>query len=214
VLPSSVVLSALVPPCLSADVMHPDEVLYPALFHEGHAYFLERSDARTASYFGGPFEGSMTGIEHGPRPLHHIATLNGDCFEPLWHVVGGGSLRLLYGMCYSGCRLKYRNSANAVDLLEIKPTASTSDWPYPEYPSYLPYFPLRLQRRSKCNVQKFLEASCQPIEVSSSEVLVLVPASPLLGISLWGPSGDAEGTQIVFRCDLAKRTVEAYNQCN
>ena len=38
--------------------MHPDELLYPALFHEGHAYFLERSDSRTASYFGGPFEGS------------------------------------------------------------------------------------------------------------------------------------------------------------
>jgi hypothetical protein len=61
--------------------MHPDELLYPALFHEGHAYFLERSDARTGSYFGGPFEASITGIEHGPRPLHHIATLNGDCFE-------------------------------------------------------------------------------------------------------------------------------------
>jgi len=198
---------------LSYWVMHPDELLYPALFHEGHAYFLERSDTRTASYFGGPFQGSITGIEHGSRRLHHIATLNGDCFEPLWHIVGGGSLRLLYGMCYNGCRLRYRNSATTVDLLEMEPTASASDWPYAEYPSYLPYFPLRLKRRSKCSAQEFSEASCQPLEVISSEVLILVPPSPVLGISLWGPSGDAECAQIVFRCDLAKRTVEAYNQC-
>ena len=184
--------------------MHPDELLYPALFHEGHAYFLERSDSRTASYFGGPFEGSTTGVENGPRPLHHIATLNGDCFEPLWHVVGGGSLRLLYGMCYSGCRLKYRNSANAVELLEIKPTNSTSDWPYPGYPSHLPYFPLRLQRRSKCNVQQFLEASCQPLEVASSEVLVLAKGvlarcvgagRPISSSSCWGISSrNRDGT--------------------
>src|SRR6266852_7818626 len=171
--------------------MHPEELLYPARFHAGQAYFLERSNTRTASYFSGPFEGSITGIEHDPLQPHHIATLNGDCFEPLWHVIGGGSLRLLYGMCYSGCRLKYRNSATAVQLLEMEPTASTSDWPYPEYPSYLPYFPLRLQRRFKCSVQEFSEMSCQPLEVISSEVLILVPLSPVLGMSLLGPAGDA-----------------------
>jgi hypothetical protein len=193
--------------------MHPDDLLYPALFHEGQAYFLERSDARTASYFGGPFEGSIAGLRHGPRQLHHIATVNGDCFEPLSHLIGGGSLRLLYGICYEGCRLKYRYSPTAAEILEMEPTTSNTDWPYPDYPTYLPYFPLRLQRRSACSFQQFSELACQPLDIVSSEVVVLVPASPVLGMSLWGPSGDGEGVQIVFRCDLADRTVAAYNHC-
>jgi hypothetical protein len=193
--------------------MRPDELVYLSLFHEGVACFLERAEARTASYFGGPFQGSITGVRHGPRRLHHIATINGDCFEPLWHLVGGGSLRLLYGMCYDGCRIRYRNAATETEVLEIAPTTSSSDWPYPDCPAYLPYFPLRLQRQSKCSLREFSELACQPLKAVSSEAIVLVPPSPLLGMSMWGPSGDAECAQIVFRCDLAKRTVEAYNQC-
>jgi hypothetical protein len=193
--------------------MGPDELLHPALFHEGQAYFLERSEARMASYFGGPFQGSITGVRHGPRQLHHIATINGDCFEPLWDVIGGGSLRLLYGMCYDDCRLKYRTSATTAEVLEMEPTASDTDWPYPDYPIYLPYFPLRLQRRSPCSLEEFSELACQPLGAKSSEVIILVPPSPVLGMSLWGPSGDAEGPQIVFRCDLANWSVAAYNQC-
>jgi hypothetical protein len=193
--------------------MHPDELLHLTLFYKGEAYFLERSQVLTASYFGGPFEGSVCGIRQGPRRLHHIATINGECFEPLWHVVGGGTLRLMYGMCYEGCRMKYRNSATQTEVLEIAPVISTKDWPYPEYPAYLPYFPLRLQRRSKCSLQQFSELACQPLGTVSSEAIVLIPPSPVLGMSLWGPSGDAEGTQIIFRCDLANGTVEAYNQC-
>lgn len=193
--------------------MRPDNFLYPALFHDGQAYFLERSDARAGSYFGGPFEGSIVGVKHSPRPLHHIATINGDCFEPLWHVIGGGSLKLLYGMCYDACHLKYKTSAAEVDILEMTPTTSAEDWPYSDYPRYLPYFPLRLQKRSKCRLEQFLELSCQPIDLAKSEVLVLMPPSAVLGMSLWGPSGDGENTQMVFRCDLAKRTVEAFNQC-
>lgn len=193
--------------------MHSDELLYPVIFHDEQAYFLERSDTRAASYFGGPFEGSITGIRHGPRQLHHIASLNGDSFDPLRHVVGGGTLRLLYGMCFDGCRLKYRNSATGLEVMEMEPIASTSDWPYLDYPTHLPYFPLRLQRRVGCSLEEFSELSCQPLALAPSEVLVLVPPIPVLGMSLWGPSGDAECAQIVFRCDLAKRTVEAYNQC-
>jgi hypothetical protein len=194
-------------------VMHPDKLLYPALFHDGQAYFFERSDVREGSYFGGPFERSITGVKHGPHPLHHIATLSGHCFEPLWHIVGVVQLHLLYGICYDACHMKYRTSATGVEVLEMTPTTSTSDWPYSDYPTYLPYFLLRLQQRSQCSLEEFLELSCQPIDVAPSEVLVLIPPSPVLGMSLWGPSGDGENTQIVFRCDLAKRTVEAYNQC-
>jgi len=193
--------------------MHPDELQYPAIYFEGKIYFLERADSRTASYFGGPFQGAIGGLRHGPRQLHHVATINGDAFEPLWHVKGGGSLRLMYGMCYDGCILRYRNSATAIEVLELQPTSSAADWPYPEYPAYLPYFPLRLQRRASCSLEQFAQLACQPVEPLPGEAIVLVPASSLLGMSLWGPSGDAEGVQIVFRCDLTHRMVSAYNHC-
>lgn len=192
--------------------MHPDELRYPALFHAGKAYYLERSDAHASSYFGGPFEGSISGVRHGPRALHHIATITGHCFEPLWQQVGLGTLRLLYGMCFDGCRLTYRN-ASQVEILEIVPRKSSSDWPYSDYPAYLPFFPLRLEGQVDCGLEEFLEASCQPLELESHEALVLVPPSPVLGMSLWGPSGDAEGTQLVFRYNLREETVEAFNQC-
>lgn len=194
-------------------VMQPDKFLYPAIFHDGQAYFLERSDAYKASYFGGPLERTINGVKHGPRALHHIMTLHGDCFEPLWHVVGGGSLHLLYGMCYDGCHMKYKDSPAGIEILEMSPIDSAEEWPYSDYPKYLPYFPLRLQNRSKCSLNEFLKSSCQPINLGASEVLVIVPPSPVLGMSLWGPSGDAENTQIVFKCDLTKRTVETFNQC-
>ena len=193
--------------------MHPEKLLYPALFHDGQAYFLERSDTHTGSYFGGPIEETITGIKHGPHKIHHIATLNGHCFKPLWDVIGAFQLKLLYGMCYSGCHMKYRTSAAGLEVLEMTPKTSAANWPYPDYPTYLPYFPLRLQKHSPCSLEEFLALSCQPIEIASSETLVLIPPSPVLGMSLWGPSGDGENTQIVFRCDLVKKTVEAYDQC-
>jgi hypothetical protein len=122
-------------------------------------------------------------------------------------------LHFLYGICYDACHMKYRSSAASVEILEMTPTTSVADWPYPNYPAYLPYFPLRLQQCSQCSLEEFLQLSCQPIDVATSEVLVLIPPSPVLGMSLWGPSGDGENTQIVFRCDLTKRAVETYNQC-
>lgn len=193
--------------------MQPDKLLYPALFHNGEAYFLERSDIHTGSYFGGPTEDAITGIKHGPRKIHHIATLNGHCFKPLWDVIGAFELKLLYGMCYSGCHMKFETSVPVVEVLEMTPKVSDASWPYSDYPTYLPYFPLRLQQSSKCTLEKFLKLSCQQINVAEHEVLVLIPPIPVLGMSLWGPSGDGENTQIVFRCDLTKQTVEAYNQC-
>lgn len=193
--------------------MHPDKLLYPALFHEGQAYFFEKSDAHTGSYFGGPFEGAITGLKPGSYPLHHITTLNGHCFEPLWHVIGGRTLSLLYGIRYDGCRMRYKSSAAGVEVMEMTPEDSALNWPYSDYPMHLPYFPLRLQQRAKCSLAEFLELSCQPIDLAPSDVLVLIPPSPVLDMSLWGPSGDGENTQIVFRCDLSNRTIEAYNQC-
>jgi hypothetical protein len=193
--------------------MHPDDLKYPAIFYEGISYLLERSDAHGASFFGGPFLGLSKGLTHGPRRLHHIATIHGDCFDPLRYLVGGPFLRLLYGICFECCELTYVNSANDVHIAEMHPRESAADWPYPEYPTYLPYFPLRLSRQIKCSLEKFSGLSCQPLEAEESEAIVLVPPSPVLGMSLWGPDGDSECAQIVFRCNLKTQAIRAYGQC-
>jgi|GEM_PF-1296236 len=194
-------------------LMHPDDLKFPALYYGGKAWFLRRAEAHTSCYFGGPFEGGVQGVVARPRSLHHIATITGRCFEPLYHVVGGGDIRLLYGMTYEGCRLRYRVLANDVELLDLEPEAPSEDWPYPGYPTYLPYFPLELDRVVDCTFEEFCELSCQRLTPPESEAIILVPPSPVLGMSMWGPSGDQESVQIVFRYNLESRIVEAFNQC-
>ena len=182
--------------------MHPEKLLYPALFHDGQAYFLERSDTHTGSYFGGPIEETITGIQHGPDKIHHIATLNGHSFEPLWHVIGVFQLHLLYGMCFDGCHMKYRTSVAGVEVLEMTPSTSAANWPYPDYPTYLPYFPLRLQQHSPCSLEEFLAMSCQPIEVASSETLVLIPPSPVLACLFGGHQATVRTRRLYFDATL------------
>ena len=213
-------------------------------------------------------DASCTPVPLGPRRLHHIATIEEDCFEPL-REVRCDRLRLVYGMCYSGCSLRdraritsdfsacsfalecycasvtgpfpghapslrlapgqnpgaaksevilarslsYRNSLHELAILEMTPRSSTENWPYADYPTYLPYFPLKLGRRVPCTLKGFVGFSCQPPRKTKADVIVIVPPSPVLGMSLWGHMGDAEGVQIVFECDLIEETVKAYNKC-
>lgn len=194
----------------------PDDLLYPAIFHNGKAYFLERGKKLQASVFGGPPpDVAITGISHGPRKLHHILSLGGDCFEPLWHVVGGHQLYLVFGMCFSGCQLTFKSMQyKGVEILDMTPTTSSPDWPYANYPDLLPYFILRLQACVDCTLEEFSRVSCQPLETAPNEAIVIVPPSPMYGMSLWGPAGDAEGVQIVFRCAMeCDGIVRAYTQC-
>ena len=64
----------------------------------------ERARKHSESVFGGPMEAELSGIEHGPKPLHIIARLGSGHLPAL----GGHrlySLPLIYGMCYEGCEL-------------------------------------------------------------------------------------------------------------
>lgn len=194
--------------------MHPDDLRWPALFHDDKAYFLERSEQHTGSYFGGPFEGEIRGVNPPPW-LHHIAMIGPRAFPPLNHLIGGGKIRLLYGMTYEGCELRYRNLTNHVELISLSPTEPSADWPYVGYPPHLPYIPLRLGESFDCSIDQFNELSTQPsLEVTKrSEALIIIPACPSLGMSLWGPSGDLNCVQLVCRYDLDTHTASIGNQC-
>ena len=193
--------------------MLPDELQYPAAFYGGHAHFYERDVRYSPSYFGGPTSIRFSGLRHGPKRLHHIVTLNWDAI-PGVEDHGFSDISLFYGMCYSGCTMSYQMTESLrFRLLELQPRKSSADWPYSKYPDLLPYVPLRLARRVGCSPERFREFLIQRGEINSKEVVVVIPPMFDLGMSLWGPSGDAEGVQVVFHLDLETRTVRAYNEC-
>lgn len=193
--------------------MQPNELIFPAVFCKGVAYFFERADRWTSSFFGGPSEVQVSGLPPDSAPLHHVVTFG--CKELPCLGSFGLRLSLFYGLRYSGCRLECRKSETfALEVSDLSPATAQPDWPYPSYPAYLPYVPLRIARTLRCDFRAFSELSCQrQWQVSPEALIVIVPASPVIGMSLWGPSGDAEGVQIVFECDCSRAKFRAFNQC-
>lgn len=192
--------------------MKPEDLIYPAVFFQGNVYFLEHANRITSSRFGGPVDYDVTGIKHGPRKLHHFLTLQGDSFEPLWNTPGVFVMQLPYAMCFGGGDMTYVHSYTGVTIEEMSQATSSEDWPYPDYPAMLPYFPLRLKERVESTLDEFTAPFALNLEASSSDAVVIVPPSPVLGMSLWGPSGDAEGVLVVFVVRMkAPLRVRAFN---
>ena len=193
--------------------MQPDDLKFPVVFLNGVASFLERTDNWSCCWFGGPSEVQVHGMPDASVPPHHILTLG--CRE--FPVLGkfGLHLSLFYGIRYSGCDMvcRKRDTFN-LEISRMSPAPAEPDWPYPHYPHHLPYFPLRVARKLECDFETFSGLSCQPgWDVSPAAMVVIVPASQVIGMSLWGPSGDAERTQIIFECDLSQGAYRAFNQC-
>ena len=86
--------------------MLPEELHYPAAFFDGYACLYERVPCYSPSYFGGPTSVRFTGLQHGPRHLHHMMTLNWDAIPGI-ETKGFSDLSLFYGMCFSGCTMTY-----------------------------------------------------------------------------------------------------------
>ena len=180
-------------------------------FHDDTLYTFEPAPRYSPSVFGGPLSATISGPPFGPKPLHLIACLGG------WHIPALNrhhlvQLPLIYGLCYDGCRLDYRvDFAHTVELLRIEPPASSDDWPYPHFPSLLPYLPLRLDDTPKpASYDDFAGRFPNMPERQSAELMVAVPPPAAVGVSFWA-DGDAEDTTILFECDLKKKTVSACN---
>ncbi len=194
--------------------MPPEQINYPTAYYDGQACFYERASAPSPSRIGGSSDVQFSGIVHGPRRLHHILTLGSDELPGI-EQRGITGLSLFYGMCFSGCSMSYEvRDAIRYRLLELEPTESSDDWPYPDYPDLLPCVPLRLAQRIPCSRDRFSEFLAQQDKIEADELVVVVPPISDLGMSLWGDDGDAEGVQIIFRCDLQTRIVRVYNQCS
>ncbi len=169
----------------------------------------------TGSWFGGPIGASIASADlqgaAGAPELHSIASL------ATGHIPGARAARdlpLLYGMRFGGCTLRYAFSAKEVRIASLDPPEPSEGWPYRNYPSLLPYVPLEVGASLHCSWRAFASDFPNLPPAQPSDLVVVVPAPMTLGMSLWGPNEDAEGTTLVFECDLTARTVFAYNRCD
>ena len=181
-------------------------------YHEGTVFPFEQARTHSGSVFGGPLEAKLSGIEHGPKPLHMIARLSSHHLPALKGFLF--DIPLLYGMCYDGCSIEYRvDTVGDIELLELSPTQSSDDWPYLHFPPLLPYVPLQLGKARRCSYAEFAQVFPNMPDEQPSELVVAVPPPATLGVSLWGSSGDPENVTILFECDLSDRVVSASNRC-
>src|SRR5262249_41721312 len=128
------------------------------VYYEGTVLSFERSQGHSWSVFGGPMETHLSGVEHGPKPLHMIAQLSAEHLAPLGRS-NVYALPLIYGMCYDGCDLEYRvDIRSKVEIRKLSPTQSSDDWPYRNYPPLLPYVPLQVGSTRSSGYEEFAQA--------------------------------------------------------
>jgi hypothetical protein len=117
-------------------------------------------------------------------------------------------------MTFDGCSMEYKTNWRAIEITKMEPTVSSDEWPYPDYPVHLSYVPLEVKGNRECSLKEFSDSVMQGIDrTSDSEVIVIVPPNPDLRMSIWGPSGDLNDVQIIFRYDSATGITKAYNAC-
>ena len=184
------------------------------VYHDKQLYRFRKSLKHEFSYFGGPIESYPLGVEHGLRPVHHVATLWGQHLPFLLdeRLV---EIPLFYGFCYDNCHLRYclDGGDHDIDLLELIPSKSADNYPYIDYPPMLPYYPLAPVGPETVTLDQFQSLLRQPAEIRDGETVVVVPSQFTLGMSLWGKTGDAENTQIIYHIDPKTQTIEGY-RCN
>lgn len=206
--------------------MAADETKWPVVYCNGQAVCFEPSSSFGATYFGGPLDKTFVGREFGPEPLHRVLTLSMDLLPQPEGLYLHGSIPLFYGMRYDECVIRYRvpvmtgtkiqfvEDEREMQLLELNPVESLPDWPYEGYPRLLPYIPLTESSRSLMTPEEFGgQFAWQGLSLLPTELAVVVPACPHLGMSMWGPAGDAEAVQLLFKYDFVTHEVVGSNQC-
>jgi hypothetical protein len=186
----------------------------PTLVHvyaQDRHYQLVATETRAHSYFGGPHEMQIGGKACGPAAMHHFVLLSPTDIPLLreHHL----HLPLLFGMQFDGCRLKYHlKSFREIVILDIAPKKSSKDWPYPEYPRYLPYVQLEVRESRRCTWRKFSDPLPNAPNQMPCDVFVAVPPPTNIGMSLWGPTGN-DSVHVVWEFYAESKIVRAYSIC-
>jgi hypothetical protein len=187
------------------------ESKYPLAYYQGKLKTFRRGNEYTLSYFGGPKQSRISGLSHGPRSLHHIATVNGRDLG--LSKFGISTVPFYYGMCFDGCEIEYTTHYSGdVKIEKMEPNESSTNWPYPSYPEFLPYFPLELDSTYDVSKEQFKERVWADLD--DDEMVFVVPTNPDLNFSMWGPDGDASGVELLFFYNPSKEYMRAQNACS
>jgi hypothetical protein len=175
-------------------------------------YSFSRAEEHSFSFFGGPRDFKITGKRPVPDKLHYIARLDHNDLPILGSSSSMSDLPLLYGLRYPNGGLTYQFEHSEIKVL-TSPGAFDEDWPYRDYPTLLPYIPVTVTSRKKQTWRQFSAEFPNMKDEQPSELVVIVPPPMTIGVSVWGPDGDAEGVAMVFECDLKEKRVTTYNVC-
>lgn len=213
---------------MNAAQMNPDPFLWPVVFTGSTAVYFEPTTHLGSAYFGGPLEQEFDGLSFGPEPLHRIFTFSpAGMPQPKGNNLQG-RMSLFFGMRYQSCQLVYdvevAGAVNAqvindwdrkTSVTAMRPTASNPNWPYQSYPVLLPYVRMKERERTEMAPEEFAEQHIQGglPELTAADMCIVVPPVSAFGVSMWGPTGDDAGSQIVFRYGYRTNEIRAcYSQ--
>lgn len=182
------------------------------VFANGRCFLLGKSRKNDMSYFGGPgCDSVIAAPRFGPRPLHHILTLNHAEFG-IKTLRFGFKVSFYYGICFEGCELEWQRTALfALKITKMQPRKSGKEQPYFGYPDVLPWFPLEIINHSEAATPDIEDAIYNTgWEADPSKVYVIAHSHPELGIALFTPGMDVD---IVFEYEPESGKVRAANQC-
>jgi hypothetical protein len=192
-------------------------------YHREHLYEYDISDRHTGCTFGGPCSSPIYGDIRNVEYLHQVAMIAGTQ-RPDYASKYLQNLPLLYGIRFSGCDLSYRLVSGTlphdrreilyrgIEILELSPDEPDDDWPYPNYPIYLPYWPIEVKVSRPCHWKEFAEEIFDARENPPSQLIFAMSPPTNLGISLWGLDGDMEGVQIIWEVDTDTNHVLVTNR--
>lgn len=170
------------------------------VYANGRKFIVNRSNSRSASWFGGPGSDEVIeGLRVGPRRLHHILTLNHGEFG-IQSLRFGFKASFYYGLCFEDCELEWQRTAtSAIRITSLDPRKSGKEWPYFGYPDILPYFPVEITHQEEAAPSDLADAiSNVDWEPVSGRVYVIVQSHPDIELALISPEADVE---IVFEYD-------------
>jgi hypothetical protein len=183
------------------------------VFYKGTSWELFPGGVDALSYYGGPemVHGNAR-VDVESAVLHHVATINFSAFGVPISALGF-AVPLIYGICHEGCTIEYTKTAvAAIEITSLKPANAGEDYPYPGYPSILPYYSLGKGERTERNRAYLQERLANTGWHIRDECLyVIVMEHPAIGHCLFEPGSDAE---IVFEYDPNAARVRATSQCS
>lgn len=184
---------------------------FPYAYFNGVNTYFNRSQNSKWSWFGGPHEFSI----RQPRNaiLHHVCTLRVDDIGVDYKF--GFTIPFLYPIQHESGEIHYSKIAHlAVNVSKISPKKPSKDWPYKHYPKLFPYIPLEILEKREASIHQFSGLIPSEFEECKDDTLVLVvPPNPQIGMSLFGNSGDANMTTILFFYNTRSGYMHGFSTC-